>query len=104
MLSRIGFNLLFLVPGAVGGSEISARSLLREIARLEPDLELVYPPNRPPRLGAWASPLGGRAHDLLASPTQATARFERRDDIHQALLTIGCCLVCFKQLQRAEAF
>jgi transposase len=31
-------------------------------------------------------------------------RYERRADIHQALLTIGCCLICFKQLQAAEAF
>ena len=30
-------------------------------------------------------------------------RYERRDDIHQAFLTIGCCLICFKQLQAAEA-
>jgi glycosyltransferase involved in cell wall biosynthesis len=29
------------VPGAVGGSEIYARNLLREIARLEPELEMV---------------------------------------------------------------
>jgi transposase len=26
-------------------------------------------------------------------------RYERRVDIHEALLTIGCCLICFKQLQ-----
>ena len=31
-------------------------------------------------------------------------RYERRADIHQALLTIGCCLICFKQLQTAESF
>ena len=31
-------------------------------------------------------------------------RYERRADIHQAFLTIGCCLICFKQLQAAEAF
>ena len=31
-------------------------------------------------------------------------RYERRDDIHQAFLTIGCCLICFKQLQAAESF
>ena len=31
-------------------------------------------------------------------------RYERRADIHQALLTIGCCLICFKQLQAAETF
>ncbi len=30
-------------------------------------------------------------------------RYERRADIHQALLTIGYCLICFKQLQAAEA-
>jgi transposase len=26
-------------------------------------------------------------------------RYERRADIHEAFLTIGCCLICFKQLQ-----
>jgi transposase len=31
-------------------------------------------------------------------------RYERRADIHQALLTIGCRLICFKQLQAAESF
>jgi transposase len=25
-----------------------------------------------------------------------TVRYERRADIHQAFLTLGCCLVCFK--------
>jgi transposase len=30
-------------------------------------------------------------------------RYERRADIHEALLTIGCCLICFKQLQTAGA-
>ena len=28
-------------------------------------------------------------------------RYERRADIHEAFLTIGCCLICFKQLQAA---
>jgi transposase len=27
-----------------------------------------------------------------------TVRYERRADIHQAFLTLGCCLVCFKAL------
>lgn len=31
-------------------------------------------------------------------------RYERRADIHQAFLTIGCCLICFKQLQAVESF
>ncbi len=30
-------------------------------------------------------------------------RYERRADIHEAFLMIGCCLICFKQLQAAEA-
>ena len=31
-------------------------------------------------------------------------RYERRADIHEAFLTIGCCLICFKQLQAVESF
>jgi transposase len=30
-------------------------------------------------------------------------RYERRGDIHDALVSIGCCLICFKQLQAAGA-
>lgn len=30
-------------------------------------------------------------------------RYERRADIHEAFLTIGCCLICFKQLQGVES-
>jgi transposase len=29
-----------------------------------------------------------------------TIRYERRADIHQAFLTLGCALICFNQLQR----
>ena len=28
-----------------------------------------------------------------------TVRYERRADIHQAFLTLGCCLICFNALQ-----
>jgi len=28
-----------------------------------------------------------------------TIRYERRADIHQGFLTLGCCLICFKALQ-----
>ena len=28
-----------------------------------------------------------------------TIRYERRADIHQAFLTLGCALICFKALQ-----
>jgi transposase len=30
-------------------------------------------------------------------------RYERRADIHEAFLTIGCCLICFKQLQAGKS-
>ena len=30
-------------------------------------------------------------------------RYERRADIHEAFLTIGCALICFKALQRTQA-
>jgi hypothetical protein len=26
-------------------------------------------------------------------------RYDRRADIHEALLALGCCLVCFRRLQ-----
>jgi IS5 family transposase len=29
-----------------------------------------------------------------------TIRYERRADIHQAFLTLGCAVICFQQLQR----
>jgi transposase len=29
-----------------------------------------------------------------------TIRYERRADIHQAFLTLGCCLICFNALQK----
>ncbi len=38
---RLGVNLLYLVPGEVGGSEIYARNLLARDARAAPELELV---------------------------------------------------------------
>lgn len=38
---RIGLNLLYLVPGEVGGTEILARELIGELARLRPDDEFV---------------------------------------------------------------
>lgn len=30
-----------------------------------------------------------------------TIRYERRADIHQAFLTLGCALICFRTLQQA---
>jgi transposase len=44
-----------------------------------------------------------RTISWLHQQRRLRVRYERRADIHEALLTIGCCLVCFKQLQRAGA-
>jgi glycosyltransferase involved in cell wall biosynthesis len=38
---RVGINLLYLVPGAVGGSETYARELIAALTRLRPDDEFV---------------------------------------------------------------
>jgi glycosyltransferase involved in cell wall biosynthesis len=38
---RVGVNLLYLIPGEVGGSEVYARELLSALHALEPALELV---------------------------------------------------------------
>ena len=38
---RLGFNLLYLVPGAVGGTETVARETLAALRRVAPDLEAV---------------------------------------------------------------
>jgi glycosyltransferase involved in cell wall biosynthesis len=45
-LRRVGLNLLFLVPGETGGSEIYVRNLLPRLAEARPDLELVAFVNR----------------------------------------------------------
>jgi hypothetical protein len=28
-------------------------------------------------------------------------RYDRRDEIHEAFLALGCCLVCFRRLQNS---
>jgi glycosyltransferase involved in cell wall biosynthesis len=54
-LRRVGLNLLFLVPGETGGTEVYARNLIPRLAEAGPDLELVAFVNRE---GAEV-PLGG---------------------------------------------
>ncbi|MFQ5767941.1 MAG: glycosyltransferase family 4 protein [Acidobacteriota bacterium] len=46
MSVRVGVNLLFLVPGRVGGAEVYLRHLLPRLKTLDPDLELVLFTNR----------------------------------------------------------
>jgi transposase len=40
-----------------------------------------------------------RTWSWLARMRRLTVRYERRADIHQAFLTLGCCLICFNALQ-----
>jgi glycosyltransferase involved in cell wall biosynthesis len=42
----VGLNLLFLVPGETGGTEVYARNLIPRLAKADPDLELVAFVNR----------------------------------------------------------
>jgi transposase len=45
----------------------------------------------------------GRTLSWLHQYRRLRVRYERREDIHEAFLTIGCCLICFKALTRADA-
>lgn len=38
----------------------------------------------------------------LSRYRRLTIRYERREDIHQAFLTLGCALICFNHLPRGE--
>jgi hypothetical protein len=38
------------------------------------------------------------------STAGSRVRYERRDDIHEAFLAIGCSLICLKLLQADESF
>lgn len=41
VLRRVGLNVLYLVPRAVGGTEVYARELIAALARIRPEAELV---------------------------------------------------------------
>lgn len=45
-LRRVGLNLLYLVPGETGGSEVYARNLVPKLSEVRPDLELMAFVNR----------------------------------------------------------
>ena len=66
-MRRVGINLLYLVPGAVGGSEIYAHNLLAAIRRAEPELELIV----------YCAPEAVdslRRHDVSISPAPGSSR------------------------------
>ena len=56
------------------------------------------PPDRPwlrPRLLRWVVE---RTFAWLHNFKRLLIRYERRADMHNALLALGCCLVCFRRL------
>ncbi|WP_186192200.1 IS5 family transposase [Burkholderia gladioli] len=45
-----------------------------------------------------------RTHAWLHHFRRLRTRFERRADIHEAFLKLGCCLICWNTLRRAQQF
>ena len=43
-----------------------------------------------------------RTHAWLHNFRRLRIRFERRADIHEAFLKLGCCLICWNTLQRSQ--
>ena len=41
-----------------------------------------------------------RTHAWMARLRRLAVRYERREDIHMALVTLGCALVCMNQIRR----
>jgi hypothetical protein len=39
--------------------------------------------------------------DLWGVTKRLLVRYDRRAEIHEAFLALGCCLVCFRRLQRS---
>jgi hypothetical protein len=59
------------------------------------------PPDRA-RLRLGARALGGeRTFAWLHNLKRLLVRYDRRAEIHEAFLALGCCLVCFRRLERS---
>ena len=82
-LKRLGVNLLYLVPGEVGGSEIYARNLLRALHELQPELELVayVAPEALDSLSAGAVGAGGDLRARARALAQQAAARRRGADV-----------------------
>jgi transposase len=86
-----------------GDRAYHSRESHRELRRRRVKVRVARPDD------AHASGLGRRRRVVertiawLHQHRRLRVRYERRADIHQALVTIGCCLICFKQLQAAGA-
>jgi hypothetical protein len=50
---------------------------------------------------AWADGGDRRAHVYLAQPVVAAcAPYDKRADIHEAFLSLGCALICWQSLRK----
>jgi glycosyltransferase involved in cell wall biosynthesis len=70
---RLGLNLLYLVPGEVGGSEVYARNLVGAIRALEPQLEIVAYAG-PEAVESLAAESWAHGMELVRSPVRSRAK------------------------------
>lgn len=70
---RLGVNLLYLVPGEVGGSEIYARYLLSALRDVAPGLELVVYAG-PEAVEVLAEEPWAKGAELVAAPVRSRAK------------------------------
>jgi len=70
----VGLNLLYLLPGVVGGTETYAQGLLEGLATIDSDLEFVVFVNR--EAARWPLPASPRFHRVVC-PVDAVHRGER---------------------------
>lgn len=71
-MKKIGINLLYLLPGEVGGTETYAKCLLEELARIDDQNQYVVFVNRESRL--WPLPVG---FARVVCPVDAVSRAKR---------------------------
>lgn len=48
-----------------------------------------------------SSDSSGRGEQFSVALARVLIRYDRNATIHEAFLALGCCLVCFKRLQRS---
>jgi glycosyltransferase involved in cell wall biosynthesis len=75
-MKRLGINLLYLVPGEVGGSETAARSTLGALSEVAPGLEAVVYCGPEARESLAAEPWAG-TWELVESPVASRSKPKR---------------------------
>src|SRR3954452_19265127 len=75
-MERLGINLLYLVPGEVGGSETAARATLGAMRAVAPDLDAVVYCGPEARESLAAEPWAA-GWELIASPVPSRSKPKR---------------------------